>query len=71
MPRKGHSEEEIVYALRQIEGGKKVSEVCRKMGVSPQAVYRWKRRYGGSGFRPFLRALPAKCALLSDSSTGF
>jgi putative transposase len=49
MPRKGHSEEQIVYALRQIEGGKKVSEVCPEMGVSPQAVYRWKRRYGGLG----------------------
>jgi putative transposase len=31
MPRKGHSEEQIVYALRQIEGGKKVSEICREM----------------------------------------
>jgi putative transposase len=49
MPRKGHSEEQIVYALRQIEGGKKVSEICRETGVSPQAVYRWKRRYGGLG----------------------
>jgi putative transposase len=49
MPRKGHSEEQVVYALRQIEGGKKVSEVCREMGVSAQAVYRWKRRYGGLG----------------------
>ena len=49
MPRKGHSEEQIVYALRQVEGGKKVSEVCREMGVSPQAFYRWKRRYGGLG----------------------
>ena len=36
MPRKGHSEEQIIYALRQIEGGKKVSEVCREMGVSPK-----------------------------------
>ena len=49
MPRKGHSEEQIVYALRQIEGGKKVSDICREMGISPQAVYRWKRRYGGLG----------------------
>ncbi|HXM34765.1 MAG TPA: IS3 family transposase [Pyrinomonadaceae bacterium] len=49
MPRKGHTEEQIVYALRQVEGGKKVSEVCREMGVSPQAFYRWKRRYGGLG----------------------
>jgi putative transposase len=39
----------IVYDLRQIEGGKKVSEVCREMGVSPEAVYRWKRRYWGLG----------------------
>jgi putative transposase len=49
MPRKGHSEEQIVYALRQAEAGKKVSEVCREMGVSAQAFYSWKRRYAGLG----------------------
>jgi putative transposase len=49
MPAKRHSEEQILYALRQVEGGKKVSEVCREMGVSQQAVYSWKRRYAGLG----------------------
>jgi putative transposase len=49
MPRKGHSEEEIVRALRQVEGGQKVSEICREMGVSQQAFYSWKRRYAGLG----------------------
>jgi putative transposase len=49
MPRKGQSEEKIVYALRQVESGKKVSEVCREMGVSAQAFYSWKRRYAGLG----------------------
>jgi transposase-like protein len=49
MPRKGHSEEKIVYALRQVEAGKKVTEVCPEMGVSPQAFYSWKRRYAGVG----------------------
>jgi len=49
MPRKGHSEEKIVYALRQVEAGKKVGEVCREMGVSPQAFYSWKRKYAGAG----------------------
>jgi hypothetical protein len=39
MPRKGHSEEKIVYTLRQVEAGKKVTEVYREMGVSPQAFY--------------------------------
>jgi putative transposase len=49
MPRKGHSEEKIVYALRQVEAGKQVGEVCREMGVSRQAFYSWKRRYAGLG----------------------
>lgn len=49
MPRKGQSEEKIVYALRQVEGGRKVTEVCREMGVSAQAFYSWKRRYAGLG----------------------
>lgn len=29
MPKKGHSEEQIVAALRQGEAGEKVSDVCR------------------------------------------
>ena len=37
MPRKGHSEEQIVYAIRQVDAGKKVTDVCREMGVSAQA----------------------------------
>jgi hypothetical protein len=45
--RKGQSEEKIVYELRQVEAGKKVSEVCREMGVSAQAFCSWKRRYAG------------------------
>jgi len=47
MPRKGHSEEQIITALRQVEAGKKVSDVCREMGVSQQAFYSWKRKYAG------------------------
>jgi putative transposase len=49
MPRKGHSEEQIACALRQVEAGKKVTDVCREMGVSAQAFYSWKRRYAGVG----------------------
>jgi putative transposase len=49
MPRKGHSEEKIVFALRQVEGGKKVADVCREMGVSQQTFYAWKKRYAGVG----------------------
>lgn len=49
MPRKGHTEEQILQALRQAEGGEKVVEVCRKMGISEQTFYTWKRKYAGLG----------------------
>lgn len=49
MPRKGHTEEQIMTALRLAQGGKKVSDVCREMGISQQAFYSWKRRYAGLG----------------------
>ena len=49
MPRKGHSEEKILYALRQVEAGKKVGDMCREMGVSQQTFYAWRRRYAGLG----------------------
>jgi putative transposase len=49
MPRKGHSEEQIIRALREAEGGKKVADICREFGVSQQAFYSWRRRYAGLG----------------------
>jgi putative transposase len=49
VPRKNHSDEQIVYAIRQVEAGKKVTDICREMGVSAQAFYSWKRRYAGVG----------------------
>ncbi|MGZ8447286.1 MAG: transposase, partial [Candidatus Deferrimicrobiaceae bacterium] len=47
--KKRFKEEQIAFALRQAEGGTPVTEVCRKMGVSEQSFYRWKRKYEGMG----------------------
>jgi putative transposase len=49
MPRKGHSNEVIVHALHQVEGGEKMAEVCRRLGVSEQTFYRWKKQFAGLG----------------------
>jgi putative transposase len=49
MPRKGHSEEQIVFALKQVENGAKIPEVCRKLGISDQTFYRWKHQFEGLG----------------------
>ena len=49
MKRKRFTEEQIAYALRQAENGTPVAEVCRKLGVTEQSFYRWKKKYGGMG----------------------
>ena len=49
MPRKGRTNEEIIHALHQVEGGEKVTEVCRRLGVSEQTFYRWKKQFAGLG----------------------
>ncbi len=49
MKKSRYSPEQVAFALRQAEGGAPVSEVCRKMGVSEQTFYRWKRRFAGMG----------------------
>lgn len=47
--KKRFTEEQITYALRQNEAGKPATEICREMGVSEQAFYRWRRKYAGLG----------------------
>ena len=49
MPKKGHSEEQIIAALKQYESGDKVADICRKLGVSEATFYTWKKQYTGLG----------------------
>ena len=41
------TEEQIAFALKQAETGTQVKEVIRKMGITEQTFYRWKKKYGG------------------------
>ena len=49
MKRSRYTEEQIAFALRQAEGGTSVGEVCRKMDISENTFYRWKRKFFGMG----------------------
>ncbi len=49
MPKKTFTEEQIASALRQVESGTSVAEVCRKVGVNEVTFYRWKRKFAGMG----------------------
>jgi putative transposase len=47
MKRKRFTEEQIIKALKEVDGGAEVREVCRRLGVSEQSFYRWRRKFGG------------------------
>jgi len=51
MPRKGHSPEQVLNKLRQVEiavaSGKSVGQAVRAIGVTDHTYYRWRREYGG------------------------
>jgi len=49
MKKSKFTEEQIAFALRQVETGTRVSEVCRKMGIAEATLYNWKKKYGGLG----------------------
>ena len=43
------TEEQITYALHQVEGGTPPADVCRQLGCSEASFYIWKKRYGSMG----------------------
>ena len=51
MARKRHTTERIISKLREAEvllaKGTKIPQVCRKLEVTEQTYYRWRKEYGG------------------------
>ncbi len=51
MAKKRHTAEQIIAKLREAEillaKGTQMPPVCRKLGVTEQTYYRWRKEYGG------------------------
>jgi transposase-like protein len=51
MPRKRHTPEQIIRKLREAEvelaKGQTTGDVARKLGITEQTYYRWRKEYGG------------------------
>ena len=47
MKRARFSEEQIIAVLKEAEAGAKVSELCRRHGISDATFYTWRSKYGG------------------------
>ena len=46
MKRKRFSVEQITAVLQQAAQGVPIGDLCRKVGISEQSFYRWKKEYG-------------------------
>jgi len=44
---KRYTEEQIIAVLKEGEAGAKVSDLCRKYGMSDATYYNWKSKYAG------------------------
>jgi len=53
MGRKTFTSEQIIFKLREVEvlvnQGSSIAEACRKIAVTEQTYYRWRKEYGGMG----------------------
>ncbi len=47
MKRARFSEEQIIAVLKEAEAGAKVTELCRRHGISDATFYTWRSKYGG------------------------
>ena len=47
MKKSRFTEEQIIAILKEQDQGLKVSEICRKHGLSDQTFHNWKKKYGG------------------------
>ena len=47
MKARQYTEEQIISVLKEGEAGAKVSDLCRKYGMSDATYYNWKTKYSG------------------------
>ena len=51
MGKRRHTPEQVIGKLREAEvelaKGRTVAEVCRKLTITEQTYYRWRKEYGG------------------------
>jgi putative transposase len=60
MKRKRFTEPQIIFALRQAEGGTPVEEITRKLAIAQATFYRWKKKYAGLGVAEIRRKPPRR-----------
>ena len=73
MKKKRFTEEQIAYALAQESTGQTIAEICRKLDVSEQTFYPWKKKkkFGAMGVAEVRRLKQLEVSWEGGGSCGF
>lgn len=47
MKKSRFTDEQIIGALKRLDGGEPAKDVARDLGVNVQTLYRWRKKFGG------------------------
>ena len=47
MKRSKFTDSQIMEALKRVDAGLVVPEICRELGISTATFYKWRAKYGG------------------------
>jgi len=47
MKKSRFTDSQILYAVKRVEAGFAVPDICRELGVSTATFYKWRSKYGG------------------------
>lgn len=47
MKKSKFTDSQVMEALKRVEGGLAVPELCRELGISSATFYKWRSKYGG------------------------
>ena len=47
MKRSKFTDSQIMKALKRVDAGLAVPEICRELGISTATFYKWRAKYGG------------------------
>src|SRR5436190_77432 len=70
MKRSKFSEEQVAYALRHVEAGTPVGDVCRQLGVSEATFYAWKKKYAPPRCERATPRVPARARKCAAEASG-
>ncbi len=74
MPRKRFTAEQIIQHLREAEvllaQGQTIAQVCKKIGITDQTYYRWRKEYGGIRTDQAKRLKDLEKAILREAASG-